>query len=338
MRSLFLFTHNVRFMNTQFDLLLEEVNKHISEIQFSSPAENLYEPISYTLDLGGKRIRPVLTLMASIMFGGSEKEAIPAALAIEIFHNFTLLHDDVMDHADIRRGKPTVHKKWNENTAILSGDAMLIVAYKYLAKTDSQKLPAVLTEFSKTALEVCEGQQFDMEFETRTDVEASEYIEMIRLKTAVLLGCALKIGAIIGGADTHQQESIYKFGESIGLAFQLKDDLLDVYGDTAKFGKNIGGDIISNKKTYLLIQALHHANPHQREALNTWINATEFERDVKIKAVTELYNQIGVKQMAEALMTKYYEEALNHLHNTGIDAEKTASLENLAEKLMYREF
>ncbi|MGL5690703.1 MAG: polyprenyl synthetase family protein [Bacteroidales bacterium] len=325
-------------MNTQFETLLSEVNRKISDIQFDSAAKNLYAPIGYTLDLGGKRIRPVLTLMSNLMFGGTTEQAISAALAIEIFHNFTLLHDDVMDHADIRRGKPTVHKKWNENTAILSGDAMLIVAYQYLAGTNPQKLPAVLNVFSKTALEVCEGQQFDMEFETRTDVEASEYIEMIRLKTAVLLGCALKIGAIIGGADIKQQESIYKFGEAIGLAFQLKDDLLDVYGDSAKFGKNIGGDITSNKKTYLLIQALQQANTHQKADLNTWINAVEFERDLKIKAVTELYNQIGVKQMAEDLMNTYYQQAIQHLQDLGLEAQKTAPLENLAEKLMYREF
>lgn len=325
-------------MNTQFETLLSEVNRKISDLEFESSAKNLYDPISYTLDLGGKRIRPVLTLMSNLMFGGTNEQAISAALAIEIFHNFTLLHDDVMDHAEIRRGKPTVHKKWNENSAILSGDAMLIVAYQHLSKTNPDKLPLVLQVFSQTALEVCEGQQFDMEFETRSDVTASEYLEMIRLKTAVLLGCALKIGAIIGGADENQQEAIYKFGELIGLAFQLKDDLLDVYGDVSKFGKNIGGDIVSNKKTYLLIQALHHANAHQKEALNTWIQSVDFDRDVKIKAFTEIYNQIGVKQIAETLMTEYYNEALNYLKKLGLETEKTAPLLNLAEKLMYREF
>lgn len=325
-------------MNTQFETLLSEVNRKISDLEFESSAKNLYDPISYTLDLGGKRIRPVLTLMSNLMFGGTNEQAISAALAIEIFHNFTLLHDDVMDHAEIRRGKPTVHKKWNENSAILSGDAMLIVAYQHLSKTNPDKLPLVLQVFSQTALEVCEGQQFDMEFETRSDVTASEYLEMIRLKTAVLLGCALKTGAIIGGADENQQEAIYKFGELIGLAFQLKDDLLDVYGDVSKFGKNIGGDIVSNKKTYLLIQALHHANAHQKEALNTWIKSVDFDRDVKIKAVTEIYNQIGVKQIAETLMTEYYNEALSYLKKLGLETEKTAPLLNLAEKLMYREF
>ena len=325
-------------MNTQFETLLSEVNRKISDLEFESSAKNLYDPISYTLDLGGKRIRPVLTLMSNLMFGGTNEQAISAALAIEIFHNFTLLHDDVMDHAEIRRGKPTVHKKWNENSAILSGDAMLIVSYQHLSKTNPDKLPLVLQVFSQTALEVCEGQQFDMEFETRSDVTASEYLEMIRLKTAVLLGCALKTGAIIGGADENQQEAIYKFGELIGLAFQLKDDLLDVYGDVSKFGKNIGGDIVSNKKTYLLIQALHHANAHQKEALNTWIKSVDFDRDVKIKAVTEIYNQIGVKQIAETLMTEYYNEALNYLKKLGLETEKTAPLLNLAEKLMYREF
>lgn len=325
-------------MNTQFETLLSEVNRKISDLEFESSAKNLYDPISYTLDLGGKRIRPVLTLMSNLMFGGTNEQAISAALAIEIFHNFTLLHDDVMDHAEIRRGKPTVHKKWNENSAILSGDAMLIVAYQHLSKTNPDKLPLVLQVFSQTALEVCEGQQFDMEFETRSDVTASEYLEMIRLKTAVLLGCALKTGAIIGGADENQQEAIYKFGELIGLAFQLKDDLLDVYGDVSKFGKNIGGDIVSNKKTYLLIQALHHANAHQKEALNTWIKSVDFDRDVKIQAVTEIYNQIGVKQIAETLMTEYYNEALSYLKKLGLETEKTAPLLNLAEKLMYREF
>ena len=236
-----------------FQELLQEVQRAVENIAYPPAPAGLYEPIRYELSLGGKRIRPVLTLMACELFGGDRRMAIDAATGLEIFHNFTLLHDDVMDKADLRRGKPTVHIKWDENSAILSGDAMQILSYMYIMKSPEASRAAVCDIYLKTALEICEGQQYDMEFESRNDVREEEYIEMIRLKTAVLLGCALKTGAIIAGAPAADADRIYDFGVNIGLAFQLRDDYLDVYGDPAVFGKNIGGDILNNKKTYMLM-------------------------------------------------------------------------------------
>ena len=231
------------------DKYIEIINNAIASIDYPQSPFGLYAPVKYQLDMGGKRVRPLLTVMACDMFGGDIEEAISPALGLEIFHNFTLLHDDVMDKADIRRGRPTVHKAWNENTAILSGDAMQIIATQKVCEAPLRVLKEVLDLYNKTALEICEGQQFDMEFETREDVTREEYIEMIRLKTAVLIGCALKMGAIIAGATPSQADAMYKFGENIGLAFQLQDDYLDVYGDAETFGKKIGGDILNNKKT-----------------------------------------------------------------------------------------
>ena len=259
-----------------FNEILEKVEHEISQLSFEYPPKSLYDPIEYILSLGGKRIRPALALMACNLYKENIDNVINPALGVEVFHNFTLLHDDLMDKADKRRNKPTVHKVWNDNTAILSGDAMLIAAYQLIGKTEPDYLKEVFDLFTETALEICGGQQYDMEFESRMDVTEPEYIEMIRLKTAVLLACSLKIGAITGGASKEDAANLYDFGINIGLAFQLQDDLLDVYGDTATFGKNIGGDITCNKKTFLLIHAFELASPEQKAVLNDWIGKTTF--------------------------------------------------------------
>ena len=316
----------------------EQIETAISQLSFDVPPRSLFAPISYTLSLGGKRIRPVLTLMACNLFSETVEKALPAMLGVEIFHNFTLLHDDLMDAASMRRNQPTVHKKWSPNAAILSGDAMLVVAYQHIAKTDARWLKSVLDTFSTTAVEVCAGQQYDMEFESRMDVSEEEYIEMIRLKTAVLLACALKMGAIVGGATEEDATHLYDFGIRIGLAFQVQDDLLDVYGDPKTFGKQIGGDILCNKKTFLLVNALKHANEEQAGRLNTWIGQTEaVDPQRKIEGVTLLYNEIGVKEIAEKKIADYYALAMESLNALSVSAERTAELRLLAEKMMHRQ-
>ena len=270
--------------------LLDKINNHISEIQFTRTPKGLYEPIEYILSLGGKRIRPVLMLMGYNLYREDVASIYDPATAIEVYHNHTLLHDDLMDRSDVRRGKPTVHKVWNDNTAVLSGDAMLILAFRYMTGCPPEHLKEVMDLFSLTTLEICEGQQLDMEFESRCDVTEDEYIEMIRLKTAVLLAGSLKIGAILAGATAEDAENLYNFGMHIGVAFQLQDDLLDVYGDPEVFGKKIGGDILCNKKTYMLIKALNRADEKQHAELNRWLNAEAFQPSEKIEAVTEIYN------------------------------------------------
>ena len=276
--------------------LLEKINRHIAELQFTRRPAGLYEPVSYVLSLGGKRIRPVLMMMAYNLYKEDVESIFNQATGIEVYHNYTLLHDDLMDQADRRRGKPTVHKVWNENTSILSGDAMLVLAYQFMAEgCPAGLLKPVMDLFSLTALEICEGQQFDMEFETRDDVTEEEYLEMIRLKTSVLLAAALKLGAMLGGASEEDAARLYDFGMNLGVAFQLKDDLLDVYGDVKVFGKNIGGDILCNKKTYLLIQAYRQASDAQRAELERWVKAGQFDPAEKIAAVTALYDAIGVR-------------------------------------------
>lgn len=295
----------------------------------------LYEPIRYVLSLGGKRIRPVLLLMAYELYREDTDSALATALGLETYHNYTLLHDDVMDRADVRRGKPTVHKVWNENTAILSGDTMLVLAYQLMAKAEPQYLKSVMDLFTETALEIGEGQQMDLEFETRTDVREEEYIEMIRLKTSVLLACALKLGALQAGAPAADADRLYRFGEQLGLAFQLQDDLLDVYGDFKTFGKKIGGDILEGKKTFMLINAFRLANSEQRKALDHWL-ATTTEPEKKIAAVTELYNQIGVRQLAEAKIHEYFEAALASLSEVALPAERKEPLRSLALSLLGR--
>lgn len=320
-----------------FDQLLSLVNTQIDNINFEHQPTGLYQPAKYALSLGGKRVRPILALMACNLYSDDPIKAIHPALGIEIFHNFTLLHDDVMDKADIRRGKPTVHKVWSPNTAILSGDAMQIIAYQWVAQCPANHLAEIINLFSQTALEICEGQQYDMEFENRNDVTVNEYLEMIRLKTAVLLACALKSGAIIGGASTSDANLLYQFGEKIGLAFQLKDDLLDVYGDPTKFGKAIGGDITCNKKTFMLIKSLELANPQQKSRFEYWISKPEFDREEKVTAITTLYNEVGIKSLCEEKIDSFYQEAINALNSINVSNDRKAELLSLAQQLMYRE-
>lgn len=297
----------------------------------------LFAPAEYILSLGGKRLRPLLTLMAADLFGKNPEEVLDAALAVEIFHNFSLVHDDLMDNADLRRGYPTVHKKWSENSAILSGDALVIEAYKYIAKVPVSVLPDILELFTTTAMEICKGQQYDMDFEQRLDVTEEEYIEMIRLKTAVLIGCALKIGAIIAGAPAEDADLLYEFGINIGLAFQLKDDLLDVYGNPETFGKKIGGDILCNKKTFLLIRCLKNASDRQRAELNRWLTTTEYDPDEKIKFVKNIYDELNLKFVVENLIEKYYLASLDCLSLINIPDDQKRDLISLSENLMYRE-
>jgi len=317
-----------------FDEVLNIVNSEIEKIEFSNNPTSLFTPISYILSLGGKRVRPALTLMSHNLYREDIKPVIPIAMAIEIFHNFTLLHDDLMDRADMRRGKPTVHIKWDDNTAVLSGDAMLIEAYKEIAKTEAKYLPPVLSLFSTTSTEICCGQQYDMEFEKRMDVTIPEYLEMIRLKTAVLLACALKEGAIAADASAEDADNLYEFGINIGLGFQLRDDLLDVYGDSTNFGKKIGGDILCNKKTFLLINAL--SDSQTKAELTEWIDKKEYDENEKIKAVTAIYNKLGLKQKSEELINQYYEKGISCLRKVKVDEERKSELYKLAENLTSR--
>ncbi len=317
--------------------LLEKINRHIGGLEFTRPPRGLYEPVSYVLSLGGKRIRPLLMLMAYNLYREDVDRILSPAAGIEIYHNYTLLHDDVMDKADMRRGKPTVHKVWNENAAILSGDAMLVLAYQYVAGCSPLCLKDVLELFSQTALEICEGQQMDMEFESRLDVSEAEYLEMIRLKTSVLLACSLKMGALLGDASADDMACLYDFGVNLGMAFQLKDDLLDVYGNPDVFGKNIGGDILCNKKTYLLIKAFERADEQQRRALSFWVEADTYVPEKKIAAVRALYDEIGVKTLCESLMEEYTFRARAALLSVQVPDERKQGLAELMEKLMHRE-
>ncbi|GHV16397.1 isoprenyl synthetase [Bacteroidia bacterium] len=317
-----------------FEDILGIVNNEISKIEYNIDPQSLFEPITYILSLGGKRVRPALTLMSYNLYRDDVLRAVPVALAIEVFHNFTLLHDDLMDRANMRRGEPTVHIKWGDNTAVLSGDAMLIEAYKEIAKVDSEYLKPALDLFSVTATEICCGQQYDMEFEQRMDVTIPEYLEMIRLKTAVLLGCTLKEGAIVAGAPDADANNLYDFGINVGLGFQLKDDLLDVYGDSTNFGKRIGGDILCNKKTFLLINALEDSA--SKGELMEWINKTNYSEEAKIKAVTAIYDKLNLKQKSEELINRYYKEAISCLDKVNVDRNKKKELYSLAENLMSR--
>lgn len=312
------------------------IEQHLQKQNFSKEPFGLYDPIAYTMANGGKRIRPALVLMACSIFSNDFNGAVNPALGIEILHNFTLLHDDIMDKAEIRRGKPAVHKKWNESTAILSGDAMFILAYKYVINSNPEFLSPVIKEFTKVALEICEGQQLDMDFENRHDVTISEYLEMIRLKTAVLLGSSLKIGAITGGADEKNAAYLYDFGINIGLAFQLMDDLLDVYSDGNEFGKEPGGDIASNKKTYLLLKAYELAGESEKQILDRWTSEVHFDKKQKYQAVKAVYDQLGVPELAKSLMNAYYSKALESLNMVNGQGASIGHLENLAQILMER--
>ncbi len=314
-----------------------KINEAISELDYNKQPLSLFQPINYILSLGGKRLRPILAYMASNLFTDDIETTTFPALAIEIFHNFSLLHDDLMDNATIRRGEPTVHLKWNNNTAVLSGDAMLIDAYKYITKVPTNVLPAILEVFSNTALQVCEGQQYDMDFEKRLNVHESEYIEMIRLKTAVLLAASLKIGAILSNANDDDANKLYDFGINIGLAFQLKDDLLDVYGDPFDFGKNIGGDILSNKKTFLLIKALENSDKKYNAILKEWISAINYDPEAKIKAVKEIYDDLKLEAITNNLIQKYYLAGLDCLSEVNVLDERKQELLIYTNNLMNRE-
>ena len=316
---------------------LEIINKEIQSIEYPQNPSGLYAPIAYLLELKGKKIRPALTLLACNLYNDEVKETVNAALAWEIFHNFTLMHDDVMDKADQRRGQTTVHKKWNENTAILSGDAMLILSYMYMAKSPSRNLKTLLDLFSFTAAKICEGQQFDMEYETRTIISEEEYIEMIRLKTAVMFGACLKSGAIIGGANENDQQNLYDFGISLGIAFQIKDDWLDVYGDPDIFGKRTGGDILCNKKTFLLVTALQTANAEDKKALLEWMN-NNTQSDEKINAVRKLYDKLNIREQVYVVLQNYCNQALNVLHKVSVETTRKKTLEDIAIDLIKREY
>ena len=317
--------------------ILKLVNDYLAQLPYEREPQSLYAPIRYVLSMGGKRVRPVLMMLAYNMYKEDPESILPSACALETYHNYTLLHDDLMDNADLRRGHETVHKKWDANTAILSGDSMLVLAYERIAQCPKDKLAGVLSLFTETALEIGEGQQYDMEFENRTDVTEAEYIEMIRLKTSVLLACAVKMGAMLAGASDEDADNLYKFGEQIGLAFQLQDDFLDVYGDSAVFGKAIGGDITSNKKTFMLINAINHANAEQRAELTRWITAEQFDAKEKVAAVTRLYNEIGIDRMARDKIEYYFEQSTKYLALVNVPEERKQQLIAYTHEMMKRE-
>ena len=323
-----------QYQDKQF---LEQIQNYIGHLAYMHEPEDLYKPIEYVLGLGGKRIRPILMLMAYNLYKDDIESILSQAAAIETYHNFTLLHDDLMDNADLRRNRPTVHKKWNENTAILSGDAMLILSYQMMINAcPHEYVGKVMETFGKAALEVCEGQQWDMDFETRLDVSADEYMKMICLKTSVLLAASLKIGAILGGASCEDANMLYDFGVKMGLAFQLQDDYLDVYADPNVFGKNIGGDICSNKKTYMLITALEKTEGDEKAKLLNWLNAETFAPSEKIKAVTEIYNNVGVPEICLKKINTLYDEGLEILNKFSVEDSLKDNLRKFTGKLMNR--
>lgn len=313
-----------------------EIDKEISRIDKTEP-KNLYNPVAYALGMGGKRLRPVMALLSYNLFSNTVEKALPAALAIEVFHNFTLLHDDIMDRAEMRRNKLSVYKKYNENIAILSGDAMSIMAYNYLLKCDSSDIAQMIGLFSQTALEVCEGQQLDMDFESRMDVSISEYMNMIRLKTAVLLACSLKLGAMAANAPEKMADLLYAFGLNLGIAFQLQDDLLDVFANQDLFGKKIGGDIVSNKKTFLLLKALELSDADTQKIIQDWINKEHFDVNDKIQTITGIYNRLGVREITERCIDEFYQSALNIYDEIELDPEVKTGLLQLAGMIMNRD-
>ena len=317
----------------------QSIENALKDRPYGSSPKELYEPIRYIMSLGGKRLRPVLVCMGCDFFDGAVDMAIPAATAIELFHNFTLVHDDLMDNAPLRRNRQTVHEKWNNNIAILSGDAMMIYSYQELCKVNSPYLLQLISTFSETAIKVCEGQQLDMNYEKNQKVSIPQYLKMIELKTAVLLGASLKMGAIIGNAREEDANRLYEFGKHIGIAFQLQDDILDVYADEKKFGKQKGGDIIANKKTYLLLKAMEIAegNRYMKEELYQWINAPHFNAAEKIEAVTNIYNFLNVKELARAEMKKQYDTAIDCLKDIPVSDIKKKVLLDFADSLMTRE-
>ncbi|MHA6248610.1 polyprenyl synthetase family protein [Pontibacter sp. CAU 1760] len=318
--------------------LSEKINHTLSTLRYGEHPVELYEPIRYIMALGGKRIRPLLVLLAAKMYDEDVEKALLPAAAVEVFHNFTLLHDDIMDKAPLRRGEQTVHEKWNANIAILSGDVMLVRAYQLLLGVEQSKLAKVLELFSETAAQVCEGQQLDMNFERREQVSIQEYIHMITLKTAVLLGLSLELGAVLQDAPVADAENLKAFGKNVGIAFQLRDDLLDVYGDKAKFGKQVGGDILSDKKTYLMLTALEQASAAQRQTIINWRDKTEDSiAEEKVNAITDIYNQLNIRHQTEQEIEHYFRKALHHLDAIALPEERKSPIRNLALQLMERD-
>ena len=311
------------------------IEKEIDRLDFPKTPSNLYDPLRYFMKLGGKRMRPILTLLGAELFGERKENALPAALAVEVFHNFTLVHDDIMDEAPLRRNQPTVHTKWNQSIAILSGDVLFVKAYQLLAKQTPTQLPDFLELFNRTAIEVCEGQQMDMDFEARTDVRIAEYIEMIRLKTSVLLGCALEFGAIAGNASSKDRKAIYNFGQHIGIAFQIQDDILDLYADPETFGKQVGGDVISNKKTLLNLKAQELASAEQLEVLKQL--STTSDLHYKVEKTKELYQVIGARQACEVTMHEHHSIAMAALNTINVSQAAKEPLIALADYLLVRE-
>lgn len=317
-------------------MLLQTIEQALAQVPYPTRPEGLYEPIEYVLSMGGKRLRPTLLLLAHGLYGGQPEAALPAAVGIETYHNHTLLHDDLMDRADMRRGKPTVHKKWNDNTAVLSGDTMLIMAFRHIMDCPCRRQADVLRLFARSAQEICEGQQYDVNFESRTDVTEAEYIEMIRLKTSVLLGCAVQMGALIADAPDTDCDALYRFAEKVGLAFQLQDDYLDVYGDPKVFGKKIGGDILCGKKTFLLINALNRADGATRSWLLQLLADSGCEPEAKIQAVTDLYNRLGIPALTLEAIDRYYAEARTELQALSLPQEQWQPLWDYACSLLGR--
>jgi geranylgeranyl diphosphate synthase, type II len=322
---------------TGFEHLITFFEKNLENQKFGNRPSELYAPINYTLSLGGKRIRPILTLMACEMYCGDFEPALPQAIAIELFHNFTLIHDDIMDNAPIRRGKKTVYKKWNPNIAILSGDTLFALAYHYAQQADKEILPEILGVFNKTAIEVCEGQQYDLNFEKENSVTVEEYIEMIKLKTAVLFGASLKIGSLIGGASDTEAQNLYDFGLNIGLGFQLQDDLLDTFGDENIFGKKTGGDILTNKKTYLFLKAIERADEQTKLKLFKLYNSKSEDESEKISEVKKIFELLFVADECNELIEQYYQKGLNCLNLLSISAEDKELLGEMARKMIHRE-
>lgn len=314
----------------------DAVNSFISRLEFEREPRELYAPIRYTLEQSGKRVRPVLLLMAYNIYKDKIEDALYPATAIETYHNYTLIHDDVMDRASIRRGKPTVCAKWGDTAAILSGDTMLVLAYEFLSHVPAEKLPRVLSLFTETAKEIGDGQQYDLDFENRDNVTEEEYMEMIRLKTSVLLASALKMGGILADAPESDLQNLYSYGEKMGLAFQLQDDLLDVYADEALFGKKIGGDICCNKKTFLLIKAMNLASREQLSQMKEWMEKSEFDAQEKIAFFTGIYNELGVKEACEKRIAELFEECDSYIEALSVPAERKTSLKAFADSLLNR--
>lgn len=313
------------------------INHEISVIEFNREPGELYDPVNYVLSIGGKRIRPALVIMACNLFSDQITHAVKPALALEIFHNFTLLHDDMMDNSALRRNKPTVHEKWNRNIAILSGDVMSIIAYKYISDCPSGMLPFILELFTETAIKVCEGQQYDLNFETRNDVSVDDYLKMIELKTAVLIAASLKMGAILGGASLADADLLYEFGKNLGITFQLMDDMLDVYGDTDKFGKRIGMDIVANKKTFLVLKAIEVADDQTKSQLNELMSSSDFDPEEKINRISNIFNKLGIKEITQEKSGEYYDHALKTLDMVSVDHESKSKLKEFAKMLIERE-